>query len=88
MAGRCRRSASRAGVRVPEDISFASFDDVSWFELVAPPVTAIAQSVGPLGAAAARMLLEIVEEKTEPESIILEAELVERESCARIGRQA
>lgn len=34
------------------------------------------------------LLLEIVEEKAEPESIILEAELVEHESCARIGRQA
>jgi LacI family transcriptional regulator len=74
----------RAGVRVPEDISFASFDDVSWFELVDPPVTAIAQPVAELGALAARTLLDLVEGR-EPESVVLEAELVVRESCARVG---
>ena len=74
----------RAGVQVPEEISFASFDDVSWFELVDPPVTAIAQPVAELGALAARTLLDLVEGR-EPESVVLEAELVVRESCARVG---
>ena len=74
----------RAGMRMPEDISFASFDDVSWFELVEPPVTAIVQPVGELGAAAAEMLPALVEEG-EVESVILEAELVVRGSCGRAG---
>lgn len=74
----------RAGVRVSEDVSFASFDDVSWFELVDPPVTAIAQPVAELGTAAAGMLPELVE-GGEPESVILESELVVRGSCARVG---
>ncbi len=77
----------RAGMRIPEDISFASFDDVSWFELVEPSVTAIAQPVKELGAAAAEMLPVLVEGE-EAESVILEAELVVRGSCGRVGGKA
>lgn len=69
-----------AGVRMPEDISFASFDDVSWFGLLRPPVTAIAQPIAELGAAAARALLGLLEGE-EAGSVILEAELVVRGSC-------
>jgi LacI family transcriptional regulator len=74
-----------AGLWIPQDISLASFDDVSWFELLEPPVTAIAQPTGELGAAAARMLLELVEEKRRPESLVMPAELVVRGSCGRPG---
>lgn len=75
----------RAGIEIPGEISFASFDDVSWFELTTPPVTAIAQPTGELGAAAARMLPALMEGGERPESVILEAELVVRGSCGRAG---
>lgn len=75
----------RAGVKIPNDVSFASFDDVSWFELMTPPVTAIAQPTVELGAAAARMLPVLMEGAEKPESVILEAELVVRGSCGWVG---
>ncbi len=55
-----------AGLRAPEDISLASFDDVSWFSLVDPPVTAIAQPTQELGLAAVEMLFEMLEEGRSP----------------------
>jgi LacI family transcriptional regulator len=78
------QALAEAGMRIPENISFASFDDVSWFPLLNPPVTAIAQPVGELGAAAARMLPEMVEGRSRPESVILEARLVIRGSCSAV----
>jgi LacI family transcriptional regulator len=78
------QALKRAGVRVPEDMSFASFDDVSWFELVEPSITAIAQPVSELGIAAAEMLPALVGGE-EAESVILDAELVVRGSCGEIG---
>lgn len=78
------QALKRAGMRAPEDISFASFDDVSWFELVDPPITAIAQPVSELGTAVAEMLPALVE-GDKVESVILGAELVVRESCGEIG---
>lgn len=74
------QALSAAGVGVPEDLSFASFDDVSWFPLMTPPVTAIAQPIPELGSTAARVLLELLEGGS-PESVVLEAELVVRRSC-------
>lgn len=75
-----------AGVRIPDEVSLAGFDDVPWFELLAPPLTAISQPVSELGAAAARMLPRMVEGKEKPSSLILEAELVVRGSCRRAVR--
>lgn len=74
------QALSDSGKSIPDDVSFASFDDVSWFRLMAPPVTAIAQPIPELGDTAARMLLELLEGGS-PGSVILEAELVIRGSC-------
>lgn len=78
------QALEEAKARIPEDISFASFDDVSWFPLVNPPITAIAQPVGELGVAVARMLPEMAGGGGRQESVILEAELVIRGSCKRV----
>lgn len=77
-----------AGLRVPEDVSLASFDDVSWFGLVDPPVTAIAQPTQELGKTAAGMLFEMMEEGGSPESRILAAKLVIRDSCGSAKKAA
>lgn len=34
-----------AGLLIPHDLAFASFDDMEWMRLVSPPVTAVAQPV-------------------------------------------
>jgi LacI family transcriptional regulator len=78
------QALEEAGMRMPPNISYATFDDVSWFPLLNPPVTAISQPVGELGTAAARMLPEMVEGRGRPESMILEARLVVRGSCSAV----
>jgi len=69
------------GLEVPHDLSVASFDDVSWFRRVRPPMTAIAQPTGELGAAAAKTLLDVVEKRGSGESLTLQAKLMVRGSC-------
>lgn len=81
------QALKRAGMRIPEDISFASFDDVSWFELIEPAITVVEQPVAKLGTAAAEMLPALVE-REEVEPVILEAELVVRESCGAVGGES
>ncbi len=80
------QSVKRAGLKIPEDVSLASFDDVSWFELLEPPVTAIVQPTRELGAVAIRTLLEMIEEGRRPGSHVVPAELLIRQSCARPGK--
>lgn len=45
------------GIRVPEDISVVAHDDLEAFRLCDPPLSAVAQDVEAMGAAAVEMLL-------------------------------
>ncbi|MFJ5291845.1 MULTISPECIES: LacI family DNA-binding transcriptional regulator [unclassified Streptomyces] len=68
------------GLRIPQDIALAAFDDIPWFVHTDPPITAIAQPTGELGRAAVRALIDRLEGR-EPHSAILPAQLVVRRSC-------
>jgi LacI family transcriptional regulator len=68
------------GLRIPDDVALASFDDVAWFVHVDPPITAIAQPAEELGRRAVRALLERIQHRP-VESVVLPARLVIRRSC-------
>ncbi|GAA2392500.1 LacI family DNA-binding transcriptional regulator [Nonomuraea africana] len=72
------------GLRIPDDVAVASFDDVTWFVHVDPPITAIAQPTAEMGRTAVRLLLQGVAGRS-GESVVLPAELVVRRSCERKG---
>ena len=77
------RAVGDLGLRVPEDISVVSFDDARWMSMVSPGVTAVAQDVVALGAAAVDLLLErVADPEREPRTVVLEAEIVPRGSTA------
>ena len=50
----------RSGVRVPEDISLAGFDDIAFAAYTEPPLTTIAQPAEAFGQRAVAMLLEVL----------------------------
>jgi DNA-binding LacI/PurR family transcriptional regulator len=52
------RAFRRAGVRVPEDISIAGFDDIAIARHLDPPLTTARVDARRLGAEAVRLLLE------------------------------
>ena len=68
------------GLRVPDDLALAAFDDIRWFVHTDPPITAIAQPTGELGRAAVRALVDRIEGRP-GESVTLPARLVVRRSC-------
>jgi ribose transport system substrate-binding protein len=61
--GALRRIRS-AGLRIPHDISLASFDDPAWFALADPPMTAVAQPTAEMGRTAVRMLRAMLRGET------------------------
>lgn len=72
------------GVRVPDDVALVSFDDLPWFELLDPPVTAVRQPTRALGEAAVAALLARVGGDQSPSAELtrtLPGELVVRASC-------
>jgi LacI family transcriptional regulator len=74
------RVVRQRGLGIPDDIALASFDDSPWFELLDPPLTAIAQPTKELGALAVTTLLELMDRRTAP-SRLLACRLMARASC-------
>jgi LacI family transcriptional regulator len=53
-------------LRIPEDISIVGFDDVPQATQVHPPLTTVRQPLEQMGRAAARLLLELIQEPDRP----------------------
>lgn len=71
----------RAGVRVPQDMGLAGFDDVPLAACTYPALTTVRVDLAALGAAATRLLLEDPAAPDVPGGL-LPAPLVVRQSCA------
>jgi DNA-binding LacI/PurR family transcriptional regulator len=75
------------GKRIPHDVAVVGFDDVPWAVSLNPPLTAVAQPTREIGHQAARLLLERIDVPGLPaRSVILETQLVVRESCGSPDR--
>ena len=72
-----------AGVAIPDDIALACFDDVLHLAVIAPFLTVIAQPADLMGATAAQLLLERISGVAgrQPRQVVLQGELIVRESC-------
>ncbi|MFC5827675.1 LacI family DNA-binding transcriptional regulator [Nonomuraea insulae] len=78
-------SATREmGVEVPGEVSLLTFDDMTLFPFVDPPVTAIAQPAYQMGTEAARLLLDALANPAaeQPKDIVLPSDFRIRSSCA------
>lgn len=76
------RTLMSAGLRVPEDISVAGFDDVEFAAVAEPPLTTVHQPRRELGQAAASVLIDLLQGRPTHKRIRLGTELVIRDSVA------
>jgi DNA-binding LacI/PurR family transcriptional regulator len=75
------------GLRVPEDMALACFDDVSSASLFAPYLTCVGFPAYRFGVEAARMLLDRIGGSTvEPRKLVLPAQLLVRRSCGALPK--
>lgn len=69
------------GLRIPDDIAFATYDDVPWMRFMNPGLTAVAQPIYSLGREAVRLLMRRIEEPNAPQlTVTLPTELKVRSS--------
>ena len=80
------RSATEAGLRVPEDLSVVGFDNIPESALTDPPLTTVDQSIQALGEEAVRLLADLIDHPERhgesPAHITLPTALVVRRSSA------
>jgi len=79
----CLRVLQEAGLRVPDDVSLVTCDDVPLSELYRPPIASITRDTVGLGRTAADLLLRRLGENGGPaETVVLPTVFTPRESCA------
>jgi LacI family repressor for deo operon, udp, cdd, tsx, nupC, and nupG len=75
-------AAKQMGYRIPQDLSIVGFDDIDEAALASPPLTTIRLSPRLVGKVAAETLLERLRGRQEPKRILIEGELIIRQSTA------
>ena len=74
------------GLRVPEDVSVAGFDDISFAAFSDPPLTTVAQPAEEFGRSAVNLLIDLLEQKlTLTPKVILPFKLVQRGSTGPVN---
>ncbi|MCK9286143.1 MAG: LacI family DNA-binding transcriptional regulator [Sphaerochaetaceae bacterium] len=77
------RAIQHSGLRVPEDISVIGFDDTVRASMAYPSLTTIKQPLLTMGATAANLVRRLIDkEAVEPTNVVLNTELIIRNSCA------
>jgi len=75
------QAIKRAGLRIPEDMAVVGFDDIPLSEYYDPPLTTLRLPAYGLGWAAGERLVRLVNaEGLDVESVLLESELIARQS--------
>jgi len=88
MAVGAMRATREVGLRIPEDIAFVGFDDLPFTPAPNPLLTTIRQPIYQTGSGAVEMLIELIQTGIKPaRRVILETELVVRESCGSSHRR-
>jgi LacI family transcriptional regulator len=80
-----------AGMRVPEDLAVAGFDDIPIVRFITPSLTSVRVPIAELGTCAAQRLLDVLGGKPagRPRKVVLPTTLVVRDSCgAMLGPEA
>ncbi len=76
--------AKKSGIKIPEDLSIIGFDDIALAQYVDPPLTTVAQPRYKIGQKAVLLLLEqLYRNSVKSGSILLDSELIIRESTAK-----
>lgn len=72
------------GLKIPDNISVVGFDDLPFASFVDPPLTSVMQKKYQMGRKAMGLLIEMIKKNiAHPQQILLEPELVIRQSCRK-----
>ena len=89
MALGCLYALNQAGLRVPQDMALAGFDDIPLARYVMPSLTTMRVNIAELGAHAMRVLLDLYAGESVGDALAaLVPELIARESSAESGARS
>jgi LacI family transcriptional regulator len=72
------------GLSIPHDISVMGFDGIEYAEFFHPSITTVKQPGQWMGEKSVEILFNLIKKKGKHQHIVLETELLERESCKKL----
>jgi LacI family transcriptional regulator len=88
MAYGAMRAIHEANLRIPEDVALVGFDDNPESARTTPTLTTVRQPIQNMGSKAAEILINMIENDiVSTQKVILDTELVVRESCGASKRR-
>lgn len=88
MAVGAMRATREVGLKIPENIAFVGFDDVPIATYADPQLTTVRQPITSFGINAVEILIDLIENGIEPpRRIIMDTELIIRDSCGASRRR-
>jgi len=75
------QALQEAGLRVPEDVAIAGFDDSLFARILTPPLTTVRAPIEQVGREAARQLVRLIRGEPADARTILPTEIIIRQSC-------
>ena len=77
------------GLRIPEDVALAGFDDIPQGTLISPALTVVSQPAYEMGVAAAESLISRLSGKYrgKPRDIVFDTSIIIRESCGQVRQR-
>lgn len=82
LAGLTMQALLARGVRIPRDVALVGIDDVNYASLLPVPLTTVHQPCAEIGETALRVMLDRLDRPKSPaRDVLLDCELVIRESC-------
>ena len=85
LAASVMSALQNAGLKVPEDVAVAGFDDQRFSALLAPPLTTVHAPTEEVGRMAGQQLLRLIQGEPADCMTVLPTELVIRQSCGCPG---
>ncbi|GGB36656.1 LacI family DNA-binding transcriptional regulator [Virgibacillus dakarensis] len=76
------RALKEKRIRVPEDIKLIGCDDIEACRYSDPPLATVRQDKDKMGKLAAHMLHDLINEEVQPNSVMVDPQLVVRGSCS------
>ncbi len=84
MAIGAAKAILKRGLKIPDEISIVGFDGIEYAEYFHPSITTIKQPDEDFGKRSVEILFDLIKRKKEHQHIILETQLLKRESCKKL----
>ena len=82
------RAVNELGLSIPRDLSVIGYDNQEYCQFIQPPLTTVRKHRRSMGEHAARLIVDAVENRADPQKLVMQPDLVLRQSVRRLEEEA